>query len=71
MEHRHGAQRIPLLIGIGASRCVNDITRAELGGAVRELFDVHGLPVPAGALEGADGNGEEGATATGEGTSSS
>ena len=54
MEHRHGAQRIPLLTGIGASQCVNDITRAELAGAVRELFDVHGLPLPAEALVGAE-----------------
>lgn len=33
VEHRHGAQRIPLLTGIGSSRCVSDITREELEGA--------------------------------------
>lgn len=52
MEHRHGAQRLPLLTAIGGSRCVNDVTLAELEGAVQELFEVHGLPLPKGALDG-------------------
>ena len=46
VEHRHGAQRIPLITGIGASVCVNDITKEELEGAVKELLQVHGLVLP-------------------------
>lgn len=64
MEHRHGAQRIPLLTGIGAAHCVNDITRAELAGAVRELFEVHGLPLPADAMDGAEDEEESEVTAS-------
>lgn len=71
MEHRHGAQRIPLLTAIGASHCVNDITRAELEGAVRELHQVHLLPLPAAALVGAAAAAAASSTAAGEGTSSS
>jgi len=30
IEHRHGKQRIPLITGIGESKCVSDVTREEL-----------------------------------------
>ena len=41
-----GKQRIPLITGIGSSVCVSDITREELEGAVKELYQVHGLTRP-------------------------
>uniref|UniRef100_A0A7S2Y0A6 3-dehydroquinate synthase domain-containing protein n=1 Tax=Fibrocapsa japonica TaxID=94617 RepID=A0A7S2Y0A6_9STRA len=41
VEHRHGAQRIPLVKGIGGSVVVNDITPAELEVALRDLVEVH------------------------------
>ena len=34
VEHRHGAQRIPLITEIGESICVSDITEDELDRAV-------------------------------------
>jgi 3-dehydroquinate synthetase len=41
VEHRNGAQRIPLLTGIGSSVCVNDITPEELRSACTELWAMH------------------------------
>jgi len=41
VEHRHGAQRIPLINGIGSSVCVNDITKEELEQACSELQAMH------------------------------
>jgi 3-dehydroquinate synthase len=43
VEHRHGQQRLPLIVGLGHSVCVSDVTREELEGAVDELYDVHGF----------------------------
>lgn len=37
VEHRHGAQRIPLLTGIGESVCVSDITPEEIHRALELL----------------------------------
>jgi 3-dehydroquinate synthase len=37
VEHRHGAQRIPLLTEIGESVCVSDITPEELDRALELL----------------------------------
>lgn len=34
VEHRHGAQRLPLCTSIGSSVCVNDVTREEVAKAV-------------------------------------
>lgn len=34
VEHRHGAQRIPLITDIGESVCVSDITPEELDRAL-------------------------------------
>lgn len=34
VEHRHGEQRIPLIVGIGESICVNDISEDELARAI-------------------------------------
>jgi 3-dehydroquinate synthase len=41
VEHRNGAQRIPLLTGIGSSICVNDIEIEELKQACAELWTLH------------------------------
>ena len=41
VEHRNGAQRIPLLTGIGSSVCVNDITPEELHEACIEMWALH------------------------------
>ncbi|KAG5180242.1 hypothetical protein JKP88DRAFT_166645 [Tribonema minus] len=41
VQHRNGAQRIPLLTGIGAAVCVNDITPAELEVACAQLWAMH------------------------------
>ncbi len=41
VEHRHGKQRLPLITGIGAAVCVNDITREELAAAIVELDAIH------------------------------
>ena len=38
VEHRHGAQRIPLITEIGESICVSDVTPEELNRAL-ELLD--------------------------------
>lgn len=38
VEHRNGAQRIPLLTGIGSSVCVNDITPQELMVACTDMW---------------------------------
>jgi 3-dehydroquinate synthase len=43
VEHRHGAQRIPLINAIGSSVCVNDITKDELKHALVELESMHSL----------------------------
>lgn len=37
VEHRHGAQRIPLITDIGESMCVSDITQEELDRALELL----------------------------------
>jgi len=41
IEHRHGAQRIPLITEIGESICVSDITQEELDRAIEmmKIFD--------------------------------
>jgi 3-dehydroquinate synthetase len=41
VEHRHGAQRIPLITGIGESVCVSDVTPEEIHRALEllEKFD--------------------------------
>ncbi|CAM9843620.1 unnamed protein product [Chrysoparadoxa australica] len=41
VEHRHGKQRIPLITSIGASVCVNDITREELVVVCDDLWAIH------------------------------
>lgn len=37
VEHRHGAQRIPLITGIGESVCVSDVTPEEISRALELL----------------------------------
>ena len=37
VEHRHGAQRIPLIIDIGESICVSDITQDEIEKALEVM----------------------------------
>jgi hypothetical protein len=42
VEHRNGAQRVPLLTGgIGSAACVSDLTAEEVTAACEELWAMH------------------------------
>ncbi|MFE2140877.1 sedoheptulose 7-phosphate cyclase [Streptomyces sp. NPDC059456] len=48
VRHRDGQQRLPLPVGIGRHRFVNDVTPAELRDAARLLWEKHRSPAHAG-----------------------
>jgi 3-dehydroquinate synthase len=54
VKHRDGEQLLPLPLGIGRARFVNDVSRAELDTALAVLLDLGGGGV--GALAATSGN---------------
>ncbi|MFJ3204007.1 sedoheptulose 7-phosphate cyclase [Streptomyces sp. NPDC086989] len=50
VRHRDGQQRLPLPMGIGRHRFVNDVTPAELRDAARLLWERHRSPAHAGTV---------------------